>query len=113
VLEALAREVRADLRAAYAVVANEDGLARGVERRRPLAEEAQGQKARALDARHLVLLRLAHVNQKEVFAVPLPLGELLWRYRLETHAAKNYQPTGGKAKVKRQKREKEQRRPCH
>src|SRR5215217_2491849 len=65
-LEALAREVGADLRAADAVVADEDRGALGVERRRPLVEEAQGQQPRALDPRQLVLLRLAHVHEQQV-----------------------------------------------
>src|SRR5256714_12529045 len=83
--EALAREEGADLRAAYAVVADEDGLAFGVERRGPLVEEAQGEKARALDAREFVLLRLAHVNQKQLFAAASPLLEPRGRDRLEAH----------------------------
>src|SRR2546421_1996460 len=110
--EALAREEGADLRAAYAVVADEDGLAFGVERRGPLVEEAQGQKARALDAREFVLLRLAHVNQEQLFAAASPLLEPRGRDRLEAHLSSATENNNGgrgtqtaarKAKVKRQK----------
>src|SRR2546423_8628585 len=107
--EALAREEGADLRAAYAVVADEDGLAFGVERRGPIVEEAQGEQARALDARELVLFRLAHVNQEQLFAAAPPLLELRGRDRLEAHlssATENInrgRGTQDKAKVKRQK----------
>src|SRR5256714_7386199 len=107
--EALAREEGADLRAAYAVVADEDGLAFGVERRGPIVEEAQGEQARALDARELVLFRLAHVNQEQLLAAAPPLLELRGRNRLEPHlssATENInrgRGTQDKAKVKRQK----------
>src|SRR5207237_1154275 len=74
--EALAREEGADLRAAHPVVAHEDRLPLAVERGRPLVEEAEREEARALDARQLVLLRLAHVNQERLVAAPQALGEL-------------------------------------
>src|SRR5918993_249588 len=74
--EALAGEDGADLRAADAVVAHDDGLARGVERAGPLLEAAERQQLRALDARQLELLRLAHVNQQQVVAAPPALRKL-------------------------------------
>src|SRR5215204_1640237 len=86
-LEALAREEGADLRAAYAVVTEEDRLALGVERRCPLVEEAQGEEPRALDPRQFVLLRLAHVHEEQVAAAPHTLPKLFRRYRLEIHLA--------------------------
>ena len=65
-----------------------------------------------LDAREFVLLRLAHVNQEQLFASASPLLEPRGRDRLEAHlssATENINRGGGtqtatrKAKVKRQK----------
>src|SRR5256885_17200576 len=83
----LPREIGADLRAPDSVMAHEDDLFVRAERARPFLKAAQGQKARALNPRQLMLQRLAHVNQRHALARLHPRTELCRSNRLVIHVS--------------------------